>query len=285
MHYVVSLLAYGDSLITLSLLERIGAAQGRYQVIGSGVTCAVSQLMRQPPPITKLLEGEAALYTVKDNGIFRAAQDFKFLRTGFRKLAKPGDVFAFELPAGRSRALVPEGCGYEHPLASASVYDDRHQFISRLIENAGPWTPTARPATPIKRVLINPCARHSSRWLRPEVMESLLSIARRRDWHVTVLDPCGHHQVVRKHVDQYLTQSSLVDAAALLRESDLYIGPDSFFIHLAYYFRVPCFGFFLPHHLIYLLPGMRQLGNFIFFEQARSPAVLEKTLLHYVDGS
>jgi hypothetical protein len=283
------MVAYGDSLITLSILEQLPAHAHTYRLLGSAVTRDVAKLLRTSLPVQTLLDHEAALYTIREHGVLKAYRDFLSLKSGFDRLAKYGDVFAFEFRDTRNWALVPRKCramyaGRKHGRPGDSVYEDRRSFINNLLGTSYKWTQSPRPNPNIQKVLINPHARHQSRRLSPETINILANIAERENWSISLIDVSGDFKALQGRVDNYVLQPSLEEACDMLASSQLYIGPDSFFLHLAYYHKVPCFGFFMRNHLIYLPPGMRELNSFIFFDDSRNSMAIEKRLSSFVHG-
>lgn len=282
MRYLVSILAYGDCLITLSLIEQIKPAAPDFQILGTAITSKVSALLRTPLPVTELLDDRAAFYAIKEYGARKAFMDFFSLRAALKQRCGRNDLLAFERNDLRTRAVKPFGVPAILPPQTHRAYLDRQVLVRQLFGTVPEWAPTVRPRAAIRSVLINPCARFGNRWLAPEIVENVIAIAAQNDWTLTLLDPCGRYADYRHRVARYEHQSTLTDATALLKTSDLYIGPDSFFIHLAYYYRIPLFGFFFSHYHDFLAPGMAQLGNFTDFESARNRQHLEEKLMTFL---
>ena len=282
MRYLVSALAYGDCLITLSLIEQLRLDPVDYQILGTAITSRVSSLLHQPLPVVELMNDRAAFYAIKEYGPWKACTDFISLRQSLQRQSQSGDVLAFERSDWRTAALNPWGRRGIYPPQTHQAYNDRQSLIRQVFGHAPDWTPVVKPRTATRAVLINPCARFGNRWLAPEIIENVIAIATKNDWALTLLDPCGRYADYRPRVARYEHQSTLADAAALLKASDLYIGPDSFFIHLAYYYRVPLFGFFFSHYHDFLAPGMAELGNFTDFESARNRQQLEEKLMTFL---
>lgn len=278
MLHLLSAMAYGDCLVTLSQLERLPPGARPYSLLGTAITGRISGLLRTPLPVVELLPDKAAFYTIKERGPIAAVQDFLKLRWELGARARPGDVFAYERPILRNRALHPRGCVAVYAPFASSAYDDRQALVRKLFGAAAPWQACAAPQRAVRKVLINPCARYRNRWLSPSIIENLLAIAAQRGWSLTLLDPCARYGAFRERVAHYETQLPLGEAASLLRGADLYVGPDSFFVHLAYYYAVPCFGFFHPDWLYFLLPGARERGNWCSFDQAEDRGVLSRAL-------
>ena len=283
MLHIVSAMAYGDCFITLSLLELLGESNDDWQLLGTAVTRQASRLLNKPVPVIELLPDRAAFYGIKEYGPWKAASDFFLLKGKLNKLAKRGDRFAFERPDIRNSLVRPYDCQMLCAPQTHNAYADRLAWFKALFGYEHVWEPLSKPSKPVQSVLINPCARFGNRWLDPVVLDNLIGIAASRDWDVTLLDPCKRYGSYSQQVYRYESELSLLEAVGLLRGSDLYIGPDSFFIHLAYYFRVPMFGFFFPYHHDFLVPGMEEKKNFTDFDSARKRMTLETSLLQFVE--
>lgn len=283
MLHIVSAMGYGDCLITLSLIEQLERpSPSEYQIIGTAVTARVSALLNRPLPVTELLPDKAAFYTIKEDGPWKALQDLFSVRQSLHRLSQPGDIFAFERWDPRNVAIKPLRCLGIYAPNTHCAYSDRQTLVHELFGRAPEWAPTEKPGSSIRSVVINPCARYPHKWLTPEIVENILAISAQRDWSVTLLDPCGHYGAFADRV-KYIARPSLPDAASMLRASDLYIGADSFFIHLAYYYRIPLFGIFVPGNQDFLIPGMAQIGNFMDLNAARDRRELDQRLAAFVD--
>ena len=281
---VVSALGYGDCLITLSLLEQSARLGSSPHILGTQVTAAVSGLLNQQLPVEVALHDAAAFYTVKSNGLRAGVSDWLRLRRKLADVSKPRDVIAFERNDIRTRSLLPCSRNGVYARYSGRVYADRQAWVAKITGTAPSWPALARPNSGMRTLLINPSARATNRCIAAATISHLLEIAKEQGWTVTLLDPCERYGTFRDTVTGYHPRPTLDQSAALLRATDLYIGPDSFFIHLAYYYDVPFFGFFFPHHHDFLIPGMEQAGNYLDFESARDRAQLQSALLRFVSG-
>ncbi|MGH8540327.1 MAG: hypothetical protein ACRETW_07475 [Stenotrophobium sp.] len=281
---IVSAMGYGDCLITLSLIERLGITNPDFQIIGTAVTARVSALLNKPLPVVELLPDKAAFYTVKEDGPWKALADLFSVRRSLSRLSRPGDLFAFERWDLRNLAVKPILCRGIYAPQTHHAYGDRQTLIRELFGQAPEWVPANAPQKEIRTVTLNPCARYRHKWLTPEIIEHVIAIASQQGWTITLLDPSGEHEAYRDRV-RYVAKPSLAIAASMLKASDLYIGPDSFFIHLAYYYRIPLFGIFVPGNKDFRVPGMSQIDNFMDLNTARDGNVLEKKLMAFVATS
>lgn len=270
MLFISSAMAYGDCLVTLAQLESLPPDARPYRLLGTTITSRVAQSLRHPLQSLDMLPDKAAFYTIKERGPRAAVADFISMRRSLRQLLQPGDQLAFERRIIRNRLLVPPGCEPIYAPLSGSAYADRKSLVQSLFGTSMDWMPAAAPEQKLRKVLVNPCARYNDRRLSAAMLDNLVEVARLRHWELALLDPCGCSNEYRERVSSYRQQTSLPQAVELMRSSDLYIGPDSFFVHLAYYWRVPCLGFFFPHRLYFLPPGAREVGGYCSFDDATS---------------
>lgn len=278
MNNLLSAMGYGDCLITLSLLEQLGERDTSIRVLGTGATLRVSSLLRKPVPVLPLIHDDAAFYTIKEKGVSQSIADFLSIRRSLQCMLQPGDRLGLERRILRNRLLLPQGVVPIWTQATPCIYDDRQELVRKICGVVYPWKSCAPLARPPRRVLLNPWARYANRRLDKATMENLLSEARRRGWELSLLDPTRRYGHLSQMVAQYVPEPALEYAATLLRKSDFYVGPDSFFMHLAYYFDVPFLGFFLPNWHVFMPPGVRALGNGLSFNGARDSVVLQRKL-------
>lgn len=281
LHYVC-LMAYGDALVTLSVLEDLPPEPGRWRVIGTRVTAQVSELLRQPIPVVEILPDKAAFNTIKERGVRAALADFGVARRALRHLTAPGDVLAFERSDLRNRGLLSRGRKGDYAARQDSAYSDRQDQASRLFGPRPAWQSVLPPARTVREVAVNPCARYRNRALSSTLIGNVLRLGGEQGWKLTLIDPCGEYGHLASSVSRYLPRPTLLDAAAALRRADLYVGPDSFFIHLAYYYRIPHFGFYHPANLYFLTPGMREQNNWCSFVEAEQFEFMRSAVLRYI---
>ena len=113
---------------------------------------------------------------------------------------------------------------------------------------------------------------------RVAAIDSILHMVTEFGTEVCLIDVDGRYAVLQSRIHTYLRRPSLNDAVMALREADRYIGPDSFFMHLAYYFRIPFLAFFRPTDMYFAPPGMLKQGNYITFSDAAHKDQLRRKL-------
>jgi hypothetical protein len=286
MLYVMSILGYGDSLITLSLLERVGNPRPDCTVVGSDVTMRVASVLRDAPrcPVISILPDVAAFYTFHKSGARAAIVDVLRVRR-WADCIQPEDHVVMENADWRSRLL---GLGRARALAhvprESGAYTDRAVALGAYF-TIPPFEPCARPVGTAKRLLFNPSARHRSRVVRPEIVASVIAQCDAASVEVCLVDPDGAFADWQGKVAEYLRAPALGRAAEALRSSDRYLGPDSFFVHLAYYYRVPFLAFFQSDNFYFAPPGMMALGNYLTFQDTNSSNVLSRKLTSFLAGT
>lgn len=282
-HYFCSL-AFGDSLISLSQLEDLPQSP-HWQVLGTAVTTQVSTILRSPMPVIELLGDKPAYNSIKERGVVAAVQDFLTVCAALRRVTEPGDTVVFERRDLRNTLVLGQSRFAEYPHRTSSVYADRQELVRRVFGRSRPWRAASPPMAHVRTVVVNPSARYRRRWLSHRVVTTLLAETRRRGWRLLMIDPQEQYRELEGELAGYLPRPALAEAVACLRQADLYIGPDSFFIHLAYYFGIPHFGFFFPDHLDFLPPGSHEVGAWCTFEQASERQELASALDAYLSNA
>ena len=268
MIYFATLLGYGDNLISLSLLEHAGQAAKEIRVVGTGVTQAVADAMRFPLLLTKrMFDDTAAFYVVRERGTMAALRDLMIFRRWVRQQLETIDTLIFEKEDARTRWLMhTRGCRVIGVPRAQGAYIDRERVLRPFIGAQG-WPSCAMPRAVARRMLINPSARAQRRMLPLGVVERALQVAATVGTAVSLIDIDGRYEALRCRVHTYLRSPPLMEAVAAIREADCYLGPDSFFMHLAYYFNIPFLAFFWPTDMYFAPPGMLEQGNYAFYSE------------------
>ncbi len=123
-----------------------------------------------------------------------------------------------------------------------NVYQNRQELFSQIYGHV-----FDNPLYPMnlknpKKILINPFTRENDRNISLEHLKIVLKLL--KPFCVTLLDFEERYAFLKDEVAHYRTKTSLEEVKNLILESDLYIGGDSFLIHLAYYLKKNYFIFF-----------------------------------------
>lgn len=125
---------------------------------------------------------------------------------------------------------------------------------------------------------MNPGARLEHKRLPHEVIEQVLGYAGARGIEVFLLDAERRHAHTEPRVRHYAQRGNLHDDIEILRHADLYIGADSFFLHLAYHFDLPLFAIVPPGEFYFAPPGLANIGGVLTIPEAARPHCLATAL-------
>ncbi len=279
----VSLLGFGDTLISLQLLNRVPTLWPRLRLIGTSVTSQLVEIFGATRfPVTELLADHAAFFRVKTTGAIRALAELRAFRHWARQTIGDDDRILFEKPDWRNRLMLGRRFGQRiEPKHSTSIYTDRKQMLEQLsgahikLEDCAPLSATPR------RVVLHPAARLRSKELSLQQVEEIGQFLGAAGCVVTLIDPDRRYSDCGKRLHTYLPSPPLPQAIAALRGADLLIAPDSFFMHLAYYYRVPFFALPADSEFYFAPPGCRDMGNYLPLREARNPARLRTALMRF----
>jgi len=279
------LLGYGDTLITASLLEQAGAAASGIRIVGTGLVPRVAEVMRHPIRVDEVIFDEMpAFYTVKKRGIRAALADIQAFRRWSQTGLAAGSTVVFERePKLRNRALVAgRGCRLVEVAKQDTAYADRARVLSALLGCDIALPPAPLGASPARSLLINPSSRVPAKALSPAVVERLTRQARAAGVDVVLIDVDGEYAGLRSQVSEYQLKPRLADAVATLRRVDRYLGPDSFFLHLAYYYRIPALAFFADDNHYFRPPGLFESGAGMYLRDLDDQALIEQKLVWFL---
>lgn len=277
---LLSLLAFGDNLITASLLERAGTAANDIRVVGTKVTKQVAELLNHPYPVSHtLFDDVPAFYELKKSGMRKGFGDALLLRRWALSNLGPGDTVMFEKPPSpRNRWMVAgTGCKVIEVPKRATAYEDRALAFAPIIGRQV-WSDVVVPDHRAKTLLINPSSRQRYKELSQSDLQWLIAQANFRGIETTLIDIDGSLGSFASSVARYLARPKLVDAALALKAADRYIGPDSFFLHLAYYYGVPALGFFPSGSHYFRPPGLFEQGCGLYLSDLENRKLLQHKL-------
>ncbi len=241
--HVACLLALGDNLITLSLLKEIASKQQQpLKILGTRLTLQIAKLLECEKhfEIIPIFENIPAFYDLKKQGVFLAMKDFLWLLKAIKKHKIKHLVL--EKQDFRS-AFLAKFIPITTPNKEIkNVYQNRQELFSQIYGHVFDNPPYPMNLKNPKKILINPFTRSIDRSIPLEHLQIVLKLL--KPFCVTLLDFEERYAFLQNETAHYRTKTSLEEVKNLILESDLYIGGDSFLIHLAYYLKKNYFIFF-----------------------------------------
>ncbi|GAA8454959.1 glycosyltransferase family 9 protein [Helicobacter pylori] len=241
--HTACLLALGDNLITLSLLKEIVFKQQQpLKILGTHLTLKIAKLLECEKyfEIIPLFENVPAFYDFKKQGVFLAMKDFLWLLKAIKKHQIKHLIL--EKQDFRS-ALLAKFIPITTPNKEIkNVYHNRQELFSQVYGHVFDNSSYSMSVKNPKKILINPFTRENDRNISLEHLKIVLKLL--KPFCVTLLDFEERYAFLKDKVAHYRAKTSLEEVKNLILESDLYIGGDSFLIHLAYYLKKNYFIFF-----------------------------------------
>ncbi|EQD91324.1 glycosyltransferase 9 family protein [Helicobacter pylori PZ5026] len=240
---IACLLALGDNLITLSLLKEIALKQQQpLKILGTHLTLKIAKLLECEKyfEIIPVFENVPAFYDLKKQGVFLAMKDFLWLL----KALKEHEVKRLILEKQDFRsALLAKFIPITTPNKEIkNVYQNRQELFSQIYGHVFDNSQYSMSVKNPKKILINPFTRSIDRSIPLEHLKIVLKLL--KPFCITLLDFEERYAFLKDRVAHYRAKTSLEEVKNLILESDLYIGGDSFLIHLAYYLKKNYFIFF-----------------------------------------
>lgn len=264
MIYYVAMLAYGDNLISLSLLEKI-SERNRIVVLGTGLTETIGRLMSGgAPTLVKVFESVPCFFDIRKCGLRAAFRDQKRFSAQLKDRQLAGAEFIFEKRDLRNRILLTglRPVIFE-PKQEGGVYQDRGRLLQQIFRQKIPIQDCAWLTNRVRSVVINPASRILRKAIDAATLQEIIRYFSRHAISISLLDPDGRHSDLRHAVDSYFARTTLTEAVELLKKTDLYIGADSLLIHFAYYLRVPFITIYRVSGLYFAPPGVASRRNYI----------------------
>ncbi|GAA7796424.1 glycosyltransferase family 9 protein [Helicobacter pylori] len=241
--HIACLLALGDNLITLSLLKEIASKQQQpLKILGTHLTLKIAKLLECEKhfEIIPLFENVPAFYDFKKQGVFLAMKDFLWLLKAIKKHKIKHLIL--EKQDFRS-ALLAKFIPITTPNKEIkNVYQNRQELFSQVYGHVFNNSSYPMNLKNSKKILINPFTRSIDRSIPLEHLQIILKLL--KPFRVTLLDFEERYAFLQNEAVHYRAKTSLEEVKNLILESDLYIGGDSFLIHLAYYLKKNYFIFF-----------------------------------------
>ncbi|MGL2683994.1 glycosyltransferase family 9 protein, partial [Helicobacter pylori] len=212
------------------------------KILGTRLTLKIAKLLECEKhfEIIPLFENVPAFYDLKKQGVFWAMKDFLWLLKALKKHKIKHLIL--EKQDFRS-ALLAKFIPITTPNKEIkNVYQNRQELFSQIYGHV-----FDNPLYPMnlknpKKILINPFTRSIDRSIPLEHLQIVLKLL--KPFCITLLDFEERYAFLKDKVAHYRAKTSLEEVKNLILESDLYIGGDSFLIHLAYYLKKNYFIFF-----------------------------------------
>jgi ADP-heptose:LPS heptosyltransferase len=255
--YHLSLLSFGDNVISLNLLSRLRDTAGM-TIVGTAHTRQIADFFPGlNAPILTDFDRVPAFYDVRKHGMLAALRDAARFRRRMAPRVEPGDSLIVEQPGLRSRMLAAfGGARVFEPRRDRNVYEDRRELLQKIFAQAIAVDDAPRLSQSVRRVTINPASRVERKVIPPRIVALLITDLCNRGIDVTLIDPDRRHGALANRVNHYHVETTLTQAVALVTQADLYIGADSLLIHLAYCCRVPSIVLFNETNLYFAPPGV-----------------------------
>ncbi|WP_367684188.1 lipopolysaccharide heptosyltransferase family protein, partial [Helicobacter pylori] len=231
--HVACLLALGDNLITLSLLKEIAFKQQQpLKILGTRLTLKIAKLLECEKhfEIIPIFENIPAFYDLKKQGVFLAIKDFLLLLKALKKhkikhlILEKQDFRSF---------LLAKFVSITTPNKEIkNVYQNRQELFFQIYGHVFDHSSYPMDLKNPKKILINPFTRSIERSIPLEHLQIVLKLL--KPFCVTLLDFEERYAFLQNEAAHYRAKTSLEEVKNLILESDLYIGGDSFLIHLAY---------------------------------------------------
>lgn len=255
--YFVNFLALGDNLISLSLLSRLDA---KVNLLGTKHTHNIAKLMNLEDKfnIKIVFDDIPAFYDIRQKGVLNALKDFII----FIKFLKSHNIkeIIVEKKDFRSRLLsfLIDIQIHEPAQSNLKVYEHRKNLIedkysTKLSLNSYPLILSSP-----KKIVINPLTRVKLRNIKKEHLHYILDILNKNSYEIVLIDFEKKYIEFKNDVKDYLTDTTLEDLKILINDCDLYIGGDSFLIHLAYCLQKNYFMVFYRDNDDFMPPNITQ---------------------------
>ncbi len=255
MKHYISLLALGDNLISLSMLEQIDT---KVKVLGTKHTKNVAKLMEveEKLDIEVIFDDIPAFYDMKKQGIVKSIKDFyKFIQYIRDNNI---DEIVFEKKDFRSNlvSIFTSAKLYYPDIIEKNVYQNRKQLIQKVYNHNISLNSYTLELNNSKIVVINPLTRVDIKNIKHEHLRYIIDMLNQNNYKIYLLDIDKKYQEFENETYSYLTNTTLDDVKQLIKRSDLYIGGDSFLIHLAYYLKKNYFMIFYRDNDDFLPPNI-----------------------------
>ncbi len=236
MKHFVLLQALGDNLVTLSLLEQLNE---KIQIIGTNNTKVIIKLMgiEDKFNIKVVFKDIPAFYDIKKQGVIKAIKDlYRFIIYINKNNIKTLVLEKKDLRSSLISFLTKSTIYYPNNLNS-KVYKNRQSMIEKIYNQKITLITYSLSINNPKRIVINPLTRVELKNITKHHLAYIIKLLNSNGYKIYLIDIEKKYQELSNNVYKYLTNTTLEDVKQLIIKCDLYIGADSFLIHLAYYLK------------------------------------------------
>lgn len=232
MKYLFLMQAFGDNVVSLSNVMRLNNSES-IRIFGTGLTNDIVRNLSYDIKINKVFDDIPSFYNIRRDGILKSVKDFLFLIKYIKENIPIQSDILLEKKDFRFKILKALLRDYKLFAVDKelNIYIDRARFLginSKIFQRKKIMDQN------IDSILINPTGRSDTRHLSPKVMNAIIQNFKEYDLKIYLIDYLGFYKDFEKEVDFYYSKIKLNKAVDILKKVDLYCGPDSLFIHLAY---------------------------------------------------
>ena len=255
MKYYLSIQALGDNLISLSLLEQLNT---KVNILGTKHTKNIVKLigLEDKFDIQVVFDDIPAFYDIRKQGLAKAIKDlYSFIRY-IQKYQILEIIFEKKDFRSSLISLVTNAKIHYPDSLNSKVYENRKELIENIYQQQISLNSYILKIDNLKRIVINPLTRVELRNIKKSHLGFIINELSKYDYEIYLIDIEKRYQEFENKVQYYLTNTTLEDVKQLIDECDLYIGGDSFLIHLAYYLQKNYFMIFNIDNYYFLPPNI-----------------------------
>lgn len=264
--YYVALQALGDNLVSIYLLNQLDK---KINVIGTKHTENIVQLVELEDnfDVKVIFDDIPAFYDIRNQGILKTIKDiFKF-----RKYIKKQNIkeLIFEKKDFRIM-LLTFGLNVKNHSSNkySNVYYNRKNLIREAYSKLVDIDDTISYEDNIHTILISPVTRLKKKNIVSEHLNVIVKFLKNNGFKIQLVDYSKEYNEFANKVDEYFVDTTLEDMKNLMNSCSLYIGADSFLVHLAYYCKKPYFIIFNQANETFLPPISKQVDNYIVIDES-----------------
>lgn len=255
MKYYLSLQALGDNLISLSSLAQLNI---RVNILGTKHTKNIIKLigLEDKFDIQVVFDDIPAFYDIRKKGLVKAIKDlYSFIRY-IQKYQILEIIFEKKDFRSSLISLVTNAKIHYPDSLNLKVYENRKELIENIYQQPISLNSYILKIDNLKRIVINPLTRVELRNIKKSHLSFIINELSKYDYEIYLIDIEKRYQEFENKVQYYLTNTTLEDVKQLIKKCDLYIGGDSFLIHLAYYLQKNYFMIFYRDNDDFLPPNI-----------------------------